>query len=168
MESHSRRALLKKSVAAAGAAGVVWSAPRVEGLSLRPDYAAAQSGTGDAWSITARRITGAVSGFSGVSQANAPGSASFIFMGVQSTDQGLRGDLNTNSSFGLFVNCPVDQFNVDRLSTASAAGGDVLTTTMALSPPNVELQENTLVGRIAIPGGADTNQVRVSGRITCN
>ncbi len=40
----NRRELLKKSAAGAGAVGVAWAAPRVEGLSLRPDYAAAQSG----------------------------------------------------------------------------------------------------------------------------
>lgn len=36
-----RRAALKKAGAAAVAAGVVWSAPRIDGLSLVPDYAAA-------------------------------------------------------------------------------------------------------------------------------
>lgn len=38
-----RRALLKKSAVGAAAAGVVWTAPRIEGLSLRPSYAAASS-----------------------------------------------------------------------------------------------------------------------------
>ncbi len=40
----SRRDALKKGAAFVGTAGVVWSAPRVEGLSLRPNYAAASSG----------------------------------------------------------------------------------------------------------------------------
>lgn len=35
---------MKKAAVGAAAAGVVWSAPRVEGLSLRPNYAAAGSG----------------------------------------------------------------------------------------------------------------------------
>ena len=36
-----RRNLMKKGAAAVGAAGVVWAAPKIEGLSLRPDYASA-------------------------------------------------------------------------------------------------------------------------------
>lgn len=36
-----RRAAMKKAAAAAAVAGAVWSAPRIEGLSLVPDYAAA-------------------------------------------------------------------------------------------------------------------------------
>ena len=40
-----RRNLLKKTAAGAAAVGIVWSAPRVEGLSLRPSYAAASSHT---------------------------------------------------------------------------------------------------------------------------
>ncbi len=39
----SRREMLRKSAALGTAGGVVWAAPRIEGLSLRPDYAAAQS-----------------------------------------------------------------------------------------------------------------------------
>ena len=39
-----RRQVIAKGAAAAVAAGVVWSAPRVEGLSIRPSYAAAGSG----------------------------------------------------------------------------------------------------------------------------
>lgn len=41
-----RRAAIKKGVAGAVAAGVVWSAPKIEGLSLRPNYAAASSAGG--------------------------------------------------------------------------------------------------------------------------
>lgn len=41
-----RRDLIKKAAAGAAAAGVVWSAPKVEGLSLRPSYAAAGSAGG--------------------------------------------------------------------------------------------------------------------------
>jgi hypothetical protein len=37
----SRRDALKKAAIGAGIAGAVWSAPRIEGLSLVPDYAAA-------------------------------------------------------------------------------------------------------------------------------
>ena len=37
----SRRDLLKKGAVGATVAGVVWQAPKVRGLSLRPDYAAA-------------------------------------------------------------------------------------------------------------------------------
>lgn len=44
--SIDRRAAIKRGVAGAAAAGVVWSAPRIEGLSLRPSYAAAQSSPG--------------------------------------------------------------------------------------------------------------------------
>ena len=40
-----RRNLLKKTAAGAAAVGIVWSAPRVEGLTLRPNYAAALSHT---------------------------------------------------------------------------------------------------------------------------
>ncbi|MEM7091965.1 MAG: twin-arginine translocation signal domain-containing protein [Actinomycetota bacterium] len=40
----SRRDLLKKTAVGAAAAGIVWSAPKIEGLSLRPEYAAAASG----------------------------------------------------------------------------------------------------------------------------
>ena len=43
-EPMNRRAMLKKAAVGASAAGLVWSAPRVEGLSLRPNYAAAASG----------------------------------------------------------------------------------------------------------------------------
>jgi len=39
----SRRDAIKKAAAAAATAGVVWTAPRIEGLSLRPNYAAASS-----------------------------------------------------------------------------------------------------------------------------
>ncbi len=43
-----RRDLLKKGAIGAGAAGVVWAAPKIEGLSLRPDYASAgTSGPGN-------------------------------------------------------------------------------------------------------------------------
>lgn len=38
-----RRDMLKKGVVAAGVAGAAWVAPKVDGLSLRPDYASAQS-----------------------------------------------------------------------------------------------------------------------------
>lgn len=41
--STTRRGLLKKGLVGAGAVGAVWAAPRIEGLSVRPDYAAAQS-----------------------------------------------------------------------------------------------------------------------------
>ena len=41
-----RRDAIKKTAVGAAAAGVVWSAPRIEGLSLRPIYAAAASGAG--------------------------------------------------------------------------------------------------------------------------
>ena len=44
----NRRDLLKKTAVGAAAAGVVWSAPRVEGLSMRPSYAAASSAGGTA------------------------------------------------------------------------------------------------------------------------
>jgi hypothetical protein len=40
-----RRSAIKKAVAGAAITGVAWSAPRVEGLSLRPNYAAAASAT---------------------------------------------------------------------------------------------------------------------------
>ena len=43
--AQSRRDVLKKAVAAAAAAGVVWQAPQVKGLSLVPDYAAAGTAT---------------------------------------------------------------------------------------------------------------------------
>jgi len=39
----SRRDAIKKAAAAAATAGLVWSAPRIEGLSLRPNYASAGS-----------------------------------------------------------------------------------------------------------------------------
>lgn len=41
-----RRSAIKKAAVAAATAGAVWSAPRIEGLSLVPDYAAAGSFTG--------------------------------------------------------------------------------------------------------------------------
>lgn len=40
-----RRSVIKKSAAASVVAGVVWSAPKINGLSLRPSYAAAASTT---------------------------------------------------------------------------------------------------------------------------
>ena len=42
----SRRDLIKKGAAASLVGGLVWSAPKIEGLSLRPSYAAAASGAG--------------------------------------------------------------------------------------------------------------------------
>lgn len=39
--THDRRAMLKKAAVGFGAAGAAWAAPRIEGLSLKPDYAAA-------------------------------------------------------------------------------------------------------------------------------
>ena len=53
----SRRDALRKGAAAAAVTGVAWSAPRIEGLSLRPDYAAAQTQTCSSFSIT---MTGTV------------------------------------------------------------------------------------------------------------
>lgn len=41
----SRRSALRKAAAGAAVAGAVWAAPRVEGLSIVPDYAAAASGS---------------------------------------------------------------------------------------------------------------------------
>lgn len=41
-----RRAAIKKGVIGSAIVGVAWSAPKVEGLSLRPDYASAASGPG--------------------------------------------------------------------------------------------------------------------------
>lgn len=41
----ARRNALKKAAAGAAVAGAVWNAPRVEGLSLVPDYASAGTGT---------------------------------------------------------------------------------------------------------------------------
>lgn len=41
-----RRAALKKAAVAAGTAGAVWAAPRIEGLSITPDYAAAGTVSG--------------------------------------------------------------------------------------------------------------------------
>jgi len=38
-----RRTAIKRGVAAGAAAGVVWTAPKIEGLSLRPNYATAMS-----------------------------------------------------------------------------------------------------------------------------
>lgn len=46
-----RRAAIKKAVAGAAVAGVVWAAPKVEGLSLRPNYAAASSHTTELTSL---------------------------------------------------------------------------------------------------------------------
>lgn len=40
----SRREAIKKAAAAAAVSGVVWTAPRVEGLSIAPDYASAMTG----------------------------------------------------------------------------------------------------------------------------
>jgi len=38
-----RRSVLKKAAVGAAVAGTVWNAPRIDGLSIRPDYAAAAS-----------------------------------------------------------------------------------------------------------------------------
>lgn len=43
-EQLDRRAAIKKAAIAGAAVGAVWSAPKIEGLSLRPNYAAAQTG----------------------------------------------------------------------------------------------------------------------------
>lgn len=45
-ELTSRRELMKKAAVGATAAGIIWSAPKVEGFSLRPNYAAAGSNVG--------------------------------------------------------------------------------------------------------------------------
>lgn len=50
-DAGGRRGLLKKAAVGAATAGVVWTAPRIEGLSLRPDYAAAQSAVGATFDI---------------------------------------------------------------------------------------------------------------------
>jgi hypothetical protein len=42
----SRRAALRKAAVGLGVAGAVWQAPRIEGLSLVPDYASAGTVTG--------------------------------------------------------------------------------------------------------------------------
>ena len=47
-----RREAIKKGAIGAAAAGVVWSAPRIEGLNLRPNYAAAASGAGGPFNFT--------------------------------------------------------------------------------------------------------------------
>ncbi len=41
-----RREAMRRAAGAAAVAGATWSAPRVEGLSILPDYAAAATGTG--------------------------------------------------------------------------------------------------------------------------
>ena len=168
MEKQSRRALLKKSVAAAGAAGVVWSAPRVEGLSLRPDYAAAQSGAESQWSI---RLTRTASGFSPIpASVVPPGPAADI--SVQSAASNASGisvtlfaDHRAGVSMGGFNTCR--SFNLDLLSTAGVATADRLgpigfiTSRFALGGSNAS-------GRVLFPGGADTNQIRLQGNITCD
>src|SRR5437870_813866 len=40
----SRREMLTRGAVAAGTAGVMWAAPTIQGLSIRPDFAAAASG----------------------------------------------------------------------------------------------------------------------------
>jgi hypothetical protein len=60
-----RRSALKKAAVAAGAAGVVWAAPKVEGLSLRPAYASAGTqGPGNDFPPGGQNFTGNF-GFSG-------------------------------------------------------------------------------------------------------
>lgn len=45
-EVFTRRSALKKAAGAGVAAGLVWSAPKIEGLTLRPNYAAAMTAGG--------------------------------------------------------------------------------------------------------------------------
>lgn len=52
-----RRTAIKKAALGAATAGVVWTAPRIEGLTLRPNYAAA--GSACAGSSAVAVITGA-------------------------------------------------------------------------------------------------------------
>ena len=168
MESQSRRDLLKKSVAAAGVAGVVWSAPRVEGLSLRPDYAAAQSGVDSEWSVSATR-SGAV--FSGAANSTAPQPADFLLLTITVPSDGpsqqLQADLITDSQAGQFANCSSAGFNIDTVSTRGlATGGQLVATDSAVI--FTSLGDAIALANIRFPGGADTNQVRVQGRITCD
>ena len=53
-----RRAMIKKTAVGAAAAGIVWSAPKVEGLSLRPSYAAAGTGGGGNTDFAAVSVPG--------------------------------------------------------------------------------------------------------------
>jgi len=46
-----RRDALRKAAAGAATAGIIWSAPRVEGLSMRPNYAGASSHTTETISV---------------------------------------------------------------------------------------------------------------------
>ncbi len=109
----NRRELLKKSAVAAGVVGVAWSAPRVEGLSLRPDYAAAQSGqVCSAYQI--RPGTGSVihpvngDTLSLNMNEGGPGAVSSVTVEV-------RGD------GGVLTNCSV---NMDKLSTDQLSSVD--------------------------------------------
>lgn len=54
----ARRDAMRKAAAGAAAAGAVWAAPKVEGLTLVPDYAAAATGTGS-YTFTTRTADGA-------------------------------------------------------------------------------------------------------------
>ena len=161
MESQSRRDLLRKSAAAAGVAGVVWSAPRVEGLSLRPDYAAAQSGAESRWSITADRSAG---GFFGSSAANAPAPADTISLNVDSSAASSMKGRVTAANRTLGINC--QSVNVDRVSVAGT------TNAFLLSRVNfgggLRLNSSSMSGSVNFSGGAGIDRVRVQGRITCD
>lgn len=78
--THSRRELLTAAGAGA-AAGLVWTAPRIEGLSLRPRYASAASGTCETFSVD-------------IFNQGSTGGGTYPFMGTGTFSASTAGDPN--------------------------------------------------------------------------
>jgi len=90
----SRREAIKKAAIGAGAAGLVWSAPKIEGLSLRPSYAAAMSVVGTEL-VTLQVVAGNFN----------DATTSFVC---------TNGELRVN--FGISSGAPMSAFNVNGLA----------------------------------------------------
>ena len=95
-EPLDRRAAIRKGVGAAAAAGLVWSAPRIEGLSVRPRYAAASSVTATFNVVFSSSCSGAPSAF--ILGPTPPSIASGSWIG--STIRAIDADIRVNRSGG--------------------------------------------------------------------
>ncbi|MEM7091570.1 MAG: hypothetical protein AAF567_01100 [Actinomycetota bacterium] len=103
-ETVNRRDMIKKTAAGAAIAGVVWSAPKIEGLSLRPNYAAAGSGGPFNASVSVMgtgTFSAAFNGGAGNIQisANTGGASSPIIAAITPTLNG-GGDVAWNAADG--------------------------------------------------------------------
>ena len=127
----TRRDVLRKGAVAAGVAGVAWSAPRVEGLSLRPNYAAAQSAPVCAdFGLTANRtsVRPDFASYGGEGDLTHPtvgvdrfvaGAGSFSGGGVNGLSFSVKGDGLSNCSLNVNAVDPAVAFNVSQTTATS-------------------------------------------------